>query len=65
MLMERLFEPESRETIGCAREVHRELGPGFLESVYHHAVTVSLVTEGIPLESGLRVGLFMNFNTPG
>ena len=33
--------------IGCAIEVHRELGPGLLESVYHAAMRVELEHAGI------------------
>ncbi len=47
---DRVFEPESKEIIACALEVHRELGPGFLEAVYHHAIAVNLSTRKIPFE---------------
>jgi GxxExxY protein len=36
------FEELSRKTIGVAIEVHRELGPGFLESIYEEALKVGL-----------------------
>ena len=52
------FEPESREAIGCALEVHRELGPGFLESVYHNAMTVALTDKNIPFESERRATIW-------
>jgi hypothetical protein len=29
-------------TIGCAIAVHRELGPGFLESIYRKAICIEL-----------------------
>jgi GxxExxY protein len=32
-------------------EVHRNLGPGFVESVYHRAVEIELECEGIPFET--------------
>jgi GxxExxY protein len=54
MLRKYEFEAESREAIGCALEVHRELGPGFVESVYHNAMTISLTGKGIPFESERR-----------
>jgi len=31
-----------RRVIGCLIEVHKRLGPGFLESVYHRAVEIEL-----------------------
>jgi GxxExxY protein len=31
-----------RETIGCAIDVHREVGPGFAEAVYHRAMCLAL-----------------------
>ncbi len=53
--------------IGCAMQVHRVLGPGFLESIYKNALCVELTKAGIahakeaPIKvtySGIEVGSY-------
>lgn len=41
--------------IGAAIEVHRELGPGLLESIYHQCLQKEFLLRGIKCESELRV----------
>ncbi|MFL5402132.1 MAG: GxxExxY protein [Gemmatimonadales bacterium] len=49
------FEALSGQVIAAALAVHRELGPGFLESFYHEAMRVSLTHRGIPYQSEFPV----------
>ncbi len=41
------FEPLSHKVIGCALEVHRELGPGLLESTYEACLAHELSQAGL------------------
>jgi GxxExxY protein len=43
------------EIIGAAIEVHRDLGPGFLESVYENALCIELQRRGVPYERQVEV----------
>ncbi|HEY8293277.1 MAG TPA: GxxExxY protein [Thermomicrobiales bacterium] len=47
----------SHEIIGAAIEVHRSLGPGFLESVYEEAVCVELELRKIPFVRQLDIAV--------
>ena len=69
------FDELSKKVIGCAIEVHRNLGPGLLESTYEQCLAHELKCAGIPfmlqhplpvnyngvkLDCGYRVDLFVN-----
>lgn len=57
--MKRTFnDPLSEKVIGCAMKVHRELGFGFVESVFHHALEIELTKNGVPFESQKRLDVF-------
>jgi GxxExxY protein len=55
--MGRSFEQVSADIIGAALAVHRELGPGFLESIYDAAMRVSLRHRSIPFQSQFPVSV--------
>ena len=40
------FDTLSNQVIGCAIEVHRELGPGLLESTYEQCLAHELALSG-------------------
>jgi GxxExxY protein len=44
-----------QRTLNAAVEVHRYLGPGYLESVYEQALAIELTAAGIPFERQLAV----------
>ncbi len=43
-------DPLTRKVIGCAIEVHRQLGPGLLESTYEECLCYELSKEGLAFE---------------
>jgi GxxExxY protein len=43
-------DPLTAKIIGCAIEVHRQLGPGLLESIYESALCVELEERGLRYE---------------
>lgn len=49
------FDELSNKVLGCAIEVHRELGPGLLESTYEQCLAYELNRSKIPFQ--LQVGL--------
>ncbi len=71
----RELDPLTHEIIGGAIEVHRELGPGLLESIYEECLAIELSDRGLSVERqvivpvefkgrqvepGYRLDLFVN-----
>jgi GxxExxY protein len=55
-----------RETIRGGIEVHRVLGPGFREPIYHHAFKLELDSRGLPFESEKAILVkYKNWSIPG
>ena len=47
----------AHEVIGAAIEVHRHLGPGFLEAVYEEAMMVELALRGVTVRRQVPIAL--------
>ncbi|RPI85815.1 MAG: GxxExxY protein [Chloroflexi bacterium] len=51
--------------IGAAIEVHRKLGPGFIESIYENALMIELVNQGLKVKNQVEVPVHYNGNLVG
>lgn len=59
-------EAIARGVIGAAIEVHRELGPGFLESIYRRAMAYELSSNGLRVEEEKEVTVrYKDIQIPG
>jgi GxxExxY protein len=55
----------TEKIIGCAIEVHKQLGPGLLESIYEQALCCELRERGINYEKQLMVPIVYKGNEIG
>lgn len=46
------------DIIGAAIEVHNNLGPGLLESIYHECMKIELTNRNIPFKTEMSVPIF-------
>ena len=57
-MMEKMIYPElSHKVIGCVFEVHKTLGPGFVESIYEEALAYELSLQNIPFRKQETINL--------
>lgn len=57
-----LYKDEVYQIIGAAMEVHRELGPGFLEAVYQEALEIEFQQLLLPYEREKLLSIFYKGN---
>ena len=67
---EPLLPPEQEEVvtsvIACGIAVHRELGPGFKETIYERAVCLELDSRGISFEAEKKIDVrYKQWRIPG
>ncbi|MDB5249356.1 MAG: hypothetical protein JWQ40_3750 [Segetibacter sp.] len=55
MITKKYIDELTYKIIGCAIEVHKELGPGLLESIYHKCFLYELDQKGLKYQSELQV----------
>ena len=60
-----LVDAFARAVIGAAIEVHRHLGPGYLESVYEEALAIEFALRDIPFERQKPVPVNYKSHTVG
>ncbi|MEQ1675139.1 MAG: GxxExxY protein [Chitinophagaceae bacterium] len=51
------FKELTHKIIGCAMEVHRVLGPGFMEYIYQRALAIELKNSGIKFEEEFELSI--------
>jgi GxxExxY protein len=56
------FEELTGKIIGAAIEVHRQLGPGFIESIYENALVYELRKRGLKVEQQLEAPVLYDGN---
>lgn len=53
-----VFEELSKKIIESAIKVHKNLGPGFMESIYQAALIIQLKKDGLKVETQKEVKIY-------
>jgi GxxExxY protein len=60
------IEQTAKECVDCGMTVHRVLGPGFKEPIYHRAFCLELDSRGIKYQSEKRISVpYKSWMIPG
>ena len=65
MLLDTRFNELTKTIIGCAMDVHRELGSGFPEIIYQRSLAVELTAMGIAFQGEVHLPVFYKENSIG
>ena len=57
-----LYKDEVHKIVGIAIRIHKELGHGFLESVYEEARVIESVKDRIPHETQVKIPIYYRGN---
>lgn len=60
-----IFDEITARIIGCCINVHQELGPGLLESVYESALSIELLQQGMRFERQMKLPVVYKGETVG
>ena len=53
-----MYADESYKIMGACFNVYKEMGPGFLEAVYHECLCIEFKKQGIPFTSEQEMPLY-------
>jgi GxxExxY protein len=52
------YEEITHKVIGCSMEVHRNLGPGFQEYIYHRALAKEFTLQNVKFEDEYEIKIY-------
>jgi GxxExxY protein len=56
------YEEITYKIISCAMEVHKKLGPGYPEYIYHRALIVEFKLQNVPFEDEFEIKITIKAN---
>ena len=59
------FQEITHKIIGCAMEVHKQLGPGFQEYIYHRSLEKEFKLQDIKFESEYEIKIYYKWDQVG